>query len=192
MSRRLRQRKANLHAPRRGGMKYIILGICIIGFLALPIWALQNSISKVEYITKPPAEVYSNLKTVLEPSQDRISPDPAALGLYKVTRIIDGDTIEIQIPNYGVDRIRIKGIDTPEIRKAACKRERELALEATRLAEKYLTNQSVALKADPKRDQYGRTVAAVTLPDGRDFGTLMMNSGLAAQWPQEIDWCKYR
>lgn len=187
MRRRLAQRNISLHKRRRGGLKYAALGLGLIILISAPIWILQSQIGKSTGIEKPIHELYpqiNNTNTPLELKNQTVDLT------FKVTRVIDGDTFEIEIPNYGVDRIRIKNIDTPELRKARCKQEKELAKAATELAHTYLNEKSVSLITDAKRDPYGRTVAFVTLPDGRDYGSLMLASGLAAPWPSKVDWCR--
>ena len=77
---------------------------------------------------------------------------------------------------------------TPEIRRAKCDKERTLAIQAKNLARSLLENTKIALQADRKRDQFGRTVALVTLPDGRDFGAVLLDSGLAVKWPNDFNW----
>lgn len=185
MARRLPQRDASLNKNYRfKGNKYLIVGFLLICSFGVIAWTLAESLRGAGIISTSPEEVYQ------QPSKEGIELTANNVR-YEVIKIIDGDTIDIQIPNYGMDRIRIKNIDTPEIRKAACPLEKKLALEAKYLAQQLLTGTSVILKTDPKRDQYGRTLAHVILEDGRDLGQIMLDAGLAVVWPQEYEWCRY-
>lgn len=116
------------------------------------------------------------------------SPNPAAAdaGAQRrsgtVVRVIDGDTLEVTTRG-GTVTVRVVGIDTPETvapdqpvecgGPAAAKAAREL-----------LAGEQVHLTTEPrqgKRDQYGRLLAYVTLPDGDDFGAVMIRRGHARE-----------
>lgn len=88
---------------------------------------------------------------------------------YLVSRVIDGDTFEVS----GGQRVRVLGIDSCEVGTPGGQ---QAAAEARRL----LTGARVTLRAEPgspDRDQYGRLLRYVTLPDGRDFGREMVGHG---------------
>lgn len=77
-----------------------------------------------------------------------------------VTRVIDGDTIELA----SGDIVRVRGIDTPEVHgKRECG-----GPEASAFARQVLDGQRVRLVTDPDdlRDRYGRLVAEVHLENG--------------------------
>lgn len=99
--------------------------------------------------------------------QRRDDPEPTS---GRVTHIVDGDTLDV-----GRERIRVLGIDTPERDEcgyaAASRAASELALERVVRLEPDAT-QAV-------RDRFGRTLAYVRLPDGRDLGELLLRRGLA-------------
>ena len=82
-----------------------------------------------------------------------------------VIRVIDGDTFVVA----GGQRIRVLGIDAAE-------RETFAGVAATRDAERLLRGQRVILTAEPgaDHDAYGRALRYVQLPDGRDFGEVMV------------------
>lgn len=185
MARKLPQRNASLNSnylPE--GYKYLIVGFLLICVLGIISWTLAKSFKEASITSPSPQEANQQLnKESFDLTDKSIR--------YEVVKVIDGDTFDIQILNYGTDRIRVKSIDTPEIRKAACPLERKLALEAKQLAKQLLTGTSVILKTDPKRDRYGRTLAHVTFKDGQDFGQIMLDAGLAVIWPLEYDWCRY-
>lgn len=94
---------------------------------------------------------------------------------------VDGDTIDVQDENRGRLRIRLLGIDTPELHKPkytkACYSE-----EASEYARATLVGQKVALESDPSQgrvDRWGRTLAFVILADGRNFSVESARGGYA-------------
>ncbi len=90
-----------------------------------------------------------------------------------VTRNTDGDTLWLS----GVGKVRLIGIDTPEVfGTAEC-----YGREASAFAERVLppgTDVRYRLGVDP-RDRYGRALAYVYLADGRMFNTLLAERGYA-------------
>ncbi len=93
---------------------------------------------------------------------------------YEVLRVVDGDTFEIF---YDGDptRVRILGIDTPEIRKKQVG-----ALEAKAELERLVQGKIVVLDfaARRKRDNFGRLLANVTV-EGLDIGKHLLNTSHA-------------
>ena len=90
-------------------------------------------------------------------------------GFYEVTAYVDGDTFKVDM-NGTTETIRLIGVDTPETKKpntpVQC-----YGPEASAFTKKTLLagGNSVRLEADPKddnRDQYGRLLRYVYLPDG--------------------------
>jgi micrococcal nuclease len=92
----------------------------------------------------------------------------------QVTRVVDGDTLIARIGRRN-ERVRLIGIDAPEV--GAC-----YASEATVTARKLASNQRVQLQGDrtqSRRDRYGRLLAYVRLPHGRDLGRELLRAGRA-------------
>src|SRR5438046_968199 len=88
-----------------------------------------------------------------------------------VVRVVDGDTVDVQCQDGTTDRLRLIGIDTPEVvdprKPVQC-----FAREASAHAHELLDGQSVSLELDPsqgERDVFGRLLAYLWLPDGRNF-----------------------
>ena len=91
-----------------------------------------------------------------------------------VTHIVDGDTLDVRIGSR-TERIRVIGIDTPE--RGVCYTNAATAA-ATRLA----SGKRVVLRGDPTqdtRDRYGRLLAYVGLPGGKDLGYQLIAGGFA-------------
>lgn len=85
---------------------------------------------------------------------------------YKVTRVIDGDTIEGTV-ELGFDvkvklRVRLADVDTPEIFRPKSEAERSLGLEATKFVEKQVLNKYVILKTiKDRKGKYGRYIGYI-------------------------------
>lgn len=96
------------------------------------------------------------------------------IGDFKVARVIDGDTIEIE----GGERVRYIGIDTPEMASEGKPEEcgAEKALEKNR---ELVVGKTVELSKDvSERDKYGRLLRYVWV-DGILVNTQLVRLGLA-------------
>lgn len=92
--------------------------------------------------------------------------------------VIDGDTFY-----YHDQSIRISGIDAPEINPPECDLEAELG-EAASLRLLQLLNGGpfeIEFSGPEDEDQYGRKLRTA-VRDGRDFGDILMDEGLARRW----------
>jgi micrococcal nuclease len=92
-----------------------------------------------------------------------------------VTHVVDGDTLDIRLENGKLERIRLIGIDTPE--RGAC-----FSAQATARARLLALSKTVVLRGDrtqDTRDRYGRLLAYVWLPGGKDLGYRLVADGLA-------------
>jgi micrococcal nuclease len=92
-----------------------------------------------------------------------------------VSRVIDGDTVELA----GGARVRVLGIDAPELEKAG--RPADFLAHKARAVLKDLTlHQQVRLEYDRLRyDHYGRLLAYLFLPDGTLVNAVLVRQGLA-------------
>lgn len=98
---------------------------------------------------------------------------------YRVVKVIDGDTIDININNEIV-RIRLIGLDSPEMSHLEC-----YAQEATNKAKEILLNKDVMLEADPSQgeiDKYNRLLRYVFFQDGTDYNKWMIQNGFAYEY----------
>ena len=106
----------------------------------------------------------------------------------RVAWVTDGDTFRLE----SGERIRIAGIDAPETHRdqARCAGEVVLGLRAKDRATALLAGRDVTFRRVGR--SYRRTVAIVLL-DGRDLGTELVQSGVAAWWPRgrpKPVWCE--
>ncbi len=110
---------------------------------------------------------------------------------YKVTKVVDGDTIDVQIGKK-IERIRMIGMDTPETvdprKPVQC-----FGKEASARTKALLLNKNVQLVADPtqgERDKYGRLLRYV-IADGLNFNKRMIAEGYAHEHTYNIPY-KYQ
>lgn len=114
-----------------------------------------------------------------------------------VARVIDGDTLVVA--SSPPVTVRVLGIDCPELHaNAKCFRDEREGLgdcraglprgraAATR-ARELVAGAAVTLEparpgVELARDRYGRTLAYVRLPDGRDFGLVLVTEGLCSDF----------
>ena len=103
--------------------------------------------------------------------------------LYKVVKVVDGDTISVNIGGVNTS-VRMIGIDTPETvdprKPVQC-----FGQEASNKAKATLSNQMVYLELDPsqgKYDKYDRLLAYVFLANGTNFNELMIKDGYAYEY----------
>lgn len=98
-----------------------------------------------------------------------------------VTRIIDGDTIEVEL-NGVSRRVRYIGMDTPEIGAPFYR-------EATEANRQLVAGQNVILVKDiSETDRYGRLLRYVYLPDGTFVNAELVRQGYAqvATFPPDV------
>ncbi len=97
---------------------------------------------------------------------------------------VDGDTLRC-----GEERVRIVGLDAPEM-QGRCARERRLAL-AARDRLQALVAGGAALQRQPRPDRYGRTLALVRDREGRDVAAVLIAEGLARPHTRgrRASWC---
>lgn len=97
-----------------------------------------------------------------------------------VTRVIDGDTIEVDIDGER-ERVRYIGMNTPELRDNRLE-VRKLAVAATDANARLVSGRTVRLELDvEKRDRYGRLLAYVWVGDTMVNEALVL-SGHAAPY----------
>jgi micrococcal nuclease len=127
------------------------------------------------------------------PHQTHPSPPAAAVDgddfekyhdkIFTVVKVVDGDTLDINLPDgkYKTTRIRLIGVDTPETKKTntPVMYYGPQAYEFTRTHT--LGKQIVVLldTAGKPRDRYQRLLAYTKLPDGTILNELLISEGFA-------------
>ena len=92
-----------------------------------------------------------------------------------VTHVVDGDTLDVRLTSGRTERVRLIGIDTPE--RGVC-----FTSQATARARQLAMSKAVVLRGDATqdtRDRYGRLLAYVWIPGGKDLGYQLIAGGHA-------------
>ena len=86
-------------------------------------------------------------------------------GEYQVTRVVDGDTIEVNY-NGTEEKVRLIGIDTPESVHPDEEKNSKYGEQASEYTKQLLEGKTVKLEFDvEERDSYGRLLAYVYVDD---------------------------
>jgi micrococcal nuclease len=96
---------------------------------------------------------------------------PAKKVIAGAAYVTDGDTITIN-----KTQVRLFGIDAPELNHPYGKQAKWALV---KLCKGHKVRAEIT-----EKDDYGRTVALCTLPDGRDLSAEMVKMGLAIDWPK--------
>ena len=116
---------------------------------------------------------------------------------WKVTRAVDGDTVEVQVKWLPVElgdklKIRIYGVDTPEKGgRASCPAEAERGAAATEFTKKFLKGKVVTV--DIKEwDKFGGRVLGDVNVDGKSLRTELIKNGFAREYfgDKKKSWCQ--
>lgn len=175
--------------------KWLLIGIPVL-FIAILVSLLFTGGDAAKYSEDVNNSDNNTLNTVpLEnPSQPSIQEitTKQLTGPYRVSKVIDGDTIDVIIDGK-TERLRLIGIDTPETvdprKPVQC-----FGTEASNKAKELLTNQLVSLEADPsqgERDKYNRLLRYVYFEDGTSYNKKMIADGYAHEYTYNIPY-KYQ
>ncbi len=107
--------------------------------------------------------------------------------LYSVTRVVDGDTIEVDY-NGTLEKVRLIGVDTPESVHPDSSKNTEEGILASDYTKAKLEGKQVELEFDvQQRDQYGRLLAYVWV-DGLMYNKTLLEDGVAnlATYPPNV------
>lgn len=107
-------------------------------------------------------------------------------GAERFSCVVDGDTIWLE----GV-KIRLADIDTPEISRPSCERERALGESAAERLRELLNAGpfDIATSGDRDEDRYGRKLRII-IRDGQSLGEKLVAEGLANRWSGKKEpWC---
>jgi endonuclease YncB( thermonuclease family) len=114
------------------------------------------------------------------PSTDRIAAThfPVCGSGKRRTCVVDGDTFW-----FNGEKIRLAGIDAPEI-QGKCSSEKRLAARATQRLSQILSRQPFSMERSGV-DRFGRTLA-----DMEEVGNILVREGLARRWTGHKEvWC---
>ena len=101
---------------------------------------------------------------------------------FRVHRVIDGDTIDLEVADTDKDqtRVRLWGVDTPET-KAWGKPVAYFGPEATAFTEQMVAEKTVRieLQAENTRDKFGRLLGFVYTDENKMLNEELLKAGLA-------------
>lgn len=139
--------------------------VLLLGIGSIVVSGQFNQAAEVS-VMKPVAGFYDSYNSDKDDSF-------AQSNLFPVVRVVDGDTIIVDIDGVE-ERIRLIGIDTPESVHPDQERNVEYGEIASSFTEEQLEGQYVSLELDAQeRDQYGRLLAYVYLDDTMFNETLL-------------------
>jgi micrococcal nuclease len=158
---------------RRGSAATALLGLIILIIAAL---------NQPATTQKAPTGPSTSTKPTVQEQLEEVAGDvlDAQPGLWHVTQVIDGDTIEVRLDGR-LERVRLLGIDTPETHDPR-KPVQCFGEVAAAHAAKLLDGQNVRLEPDPlnsDRDKYRRLLRYVYLPDGTLVNAALIRDGYA-------------
>ena len=127
-----------------------------------------------------------------------LSASPALATPYEITRVIDGDTVEIAVdflpePLPPKLSIRVIGIDTPEkAPRAQCDAEAALAKKASAFTKDAVANATEIDVQILKWDKYGGRVLGSVVFDGVSLSDSLISAGLARPYKGDAkqSWCE--
>ena len=116
---------------------------------------------------------------------------------FKVLRVIDGDTVEIEAdflppPLKPTLKLRILGVDTPEKKsRAKCTSESRLAEKASMFTQKTISEGLIKKIQIKSWDKYGGRVLGDVIVDGQSLKNLLLSKGLAKPYDggKKVGWC---
>ena len=116
---------------------------------------------------------------------------------YKITRVIDGDTVAFEAdflpdPLKKELSIRVFGVDTPEKgHRALCPKEAELGEAASKFTKGLLAESKTQQVTLMDWDKYGGRVLGDIMIDGRSLRSSLIAEGLAREYFGEAktSWC---
>lgn len=137
----------------------------------------------------PPVPTVAHASQADTRPSGRFGPYPA-----EILRVIDGDTVEARISvwpgQHVMTKVRLRGIDTPEPR-ARCVAERILAEQAAQALAALIEPGSVTIDGVGPDKYFGRVIADLVLPGGRDAASTLVSQGLARPYAGRTrqGWC---
>ncbi len=162
-----RRRKSNRAISRR--TRAVLIGLSLIG-TALLVWLDRDDTSPRR--SGPSASRQQTYATDADRYQGR---------KFRVTRVVDGDTLHLAVPDQGRDttKVRLLGIDAPEMGSGRNDR-MYFAEEATAFASRSALDKEVGVYLDERagsRDRYDRLLAYIELPDGKFLNEELLSEG---------------
>jgi micrococcal nuclease len=105
----------------------------------------------------------------------------------KITSCYDADTFTCKDFDMGLGiylsevKIRLYGCDAPEIRTKNLK-EKEAGLKARDIVRSLIEGKEIEIETLAKPDKFGRVLANIVLPDGKDLAKFLIAEKLAKEY----------
>lgn len=160
----------------------LVKRLILIYGLLLTIYFAAGCSTVPEEAAKTPTATVSTIETSQTNEKAPIS-TKEKIDLYKVLRVIDGDTIEVEI-NGQKYKVRYIGINTPELNPVEC-----FGREATEKNRQLVEGHKVQLEKDvSETDKYGRLLRYVFLENGTFINETLVRTGYAhaVTYPPDI------
>ena len=102
--------------------------------------------------------------------------------IANILKIVDGDTVDLSI-DLGfsiitIQRIRLSGLDTPELNSKE-EKERQLAVEAKQFVTEWFSNNKNLIIKTTKDDKYGRMLGEIINENGVSLNKTLIERGYA-------------
>ncbi|MEF8781855.1 MAG: thermonuclease family protein [Haloarculaceae archaeon] len=185
------------HLPR------VLLVACLIAVAGCGATGVTGTDTQISGVDTPTATVDGSAKAPVDADgTGRDDFEPARTVDVSVVRVVDGDTIDVRLPDGSEDTVRLVGIDTPEIHVenepgeyegvpdteagARCLRR------AGHSASEYLTGRldgsSVTLTFDPRTDRRGEhdRLLAYVYQEGENLNHELVAAGHARMYDTEF------
>lgn len=109
--------------------------------------------------------------------------------VVSIKSVYDGDTFRAYLPNIKKDqRIRVRGVDTPEI-KGGCGSEIRAAVKSRDFVRELLYSAKEIVLSNISKDRYERVLANVIV-DGQDLAQTLIDKKLGRKWQgKRENWC---
>lgn len=109
--------------------------------------------------------------------------------------VYDGDTVRCdgqRLRLLGSGVVDVRGIDTPELSKWKCQKERRLARIARARLKQLIDGKKVKIVSFGPGRRDTRPLVNIYLPDGREAGQVLLKEGHARVWlpDRKNDWCE--
>ena len=115
---------------------------------------------------------------------------------WPVTRVIDGDTVEVKVPGLPPEltyiRVRLRNVDTPETRRPKCAKERDKGRAATSYTMMRVDEASEIFVRNPEWGKYGGRVIAELILDGKSLSKALIAGGYGRAYDggRRKSWCR--
>ncbi|MEI6054068.1 MAG: thermonuclease family protein [Candidatus Saccharibacteria bacterium] len=176
----LKINKLIFKSTKRKRLFIYYVSLILIIFVAIGIIAPKPEPINKE-VTASQSQINDPVTTPKPINKEIVKPEPTPL--YKVVKVVDGDTIDVNIDDK-TERLRLIGIDTPETvdpgSPVQC-----FGKEASDKAKELLSNKQVRLESDKsqgERDKYSRLLRYVFLEDGTSYNKYVIAEGYGKEY----------